>query len=520
MIKSNLILILVLVLFSLSAYAQDDINILSFNGDTGFRHESIDIAEKMIQDLGAKNNWKITATDDPEIFITPDLSKFNVIIFNNNCGTEGPIFNTDQQKGIQNYIRSGGGFVGIHCAGAIWHEIGDFQKWYEHLIGTRLVDHPHVQKAKLNVENKYHICTGHLPEEWIIEDEWHRFAYNPRKNVNVLISLDENSYEGKQKMGGDHPFTWYQYYEGGRSFFTSIGHTVPIYKNEKYQKLVEGGIIWALGKDTVGDLPISKGLLLDLDANHGIEIEDGNRIRSWENRVQNNDVKEFVKQDEGRNIAGSGRPKLKINSTEAGGNNTVIFNREELVNDNEDAFDHLITGSGYTWLSVMAVYLQVPLLPDVNSFFGNLRNSNLDDKGKYEGLWGGLSDTNEVWMGTRNAITFGRWDENNPQIIDSKPLKTGQYYLVMGRMGAGTKSAKLELFINGLTPVAEGMVPVNPEANSSKMVIGQERDATNHPGRESFDGEISRFLIYDRPLSDEEMKIMVNKLMMDYDIHE
>jgi type 1 glutamine amidotransferase len=510
---------MVLTVYSLTAMAQNELNILSFNGDTGFIHDSKPDAEKMVKDICAKNNWKIITSSNPAIFSSTDLSKFDVIIFNNNCGTESAIFNEEEQMEIQKYIRSGGGFVGIHCAGAIWHETGEFQKWYEHLIGTRLVDHPHVQKARLLVENKYHICTQHLPEEWIVEDEWHRFAFNPRKNVNVLISLDENSYEGKEKMGGDHPFTWYQYYDGGRSFFTSLGHTVAIYKNENYQKLVEGGIIWASGKfENTGNLPVSDGLMLDLDANYGVEIEDGAKIRSWQNKVKTNGVVKFVKQDQGRTIAGTGRPKLAMNSAKAGGNNTVIFNRQELVNDNEDAFDHLITGSGYTWFSVMAVYQQVPLLPDVNSFFGNLRNSNLDDKGKYEGFWGGLSDDNRAWMGTRNAVTFGRWDENNPQVISSQSLKTGQYYLLIGRMASGTQTAKLELFINGLTPVAEGTVPVNPDANSSKMVIGQERDATNHPGKESFDGEISRFLVYERPLSDEELKIMVNKLMTDYSI--
>jgi type 1 glutamine amidotransferase len=514
-----LIIVLSFLGYIVSIHAQNEINILSFNGDTGFIHESKPDAEQMVKDICAENDWKITTSSDPAFFTRTDLSKFNVIIFNNNCGTEDAIFSEDEQKVLQNYIRSGGGFVGIHCAGAIWHEIGGFQKWYEQLIGTKLVDHPHVQKAKLIVENKFHICTQHLPEEWIVEDEWHRFAYNPRQNVNVLISLDENSYEGKEKMGGDHPFTWYQYYDGGRSFFTSLGHTVAIYKNEKYKKLVEGGITWALGLiDMIDPLPVTEGLLLDLDANQGIELEDGDKICSWGNQVQTNEIKKFIKQDDGRNIAGTGRPKLKLNAAKAGGNNTVVFNRQELVNHQEDAFDHLITGNGYTWFSVMAVYKQVSLLADVNSFFGNLRNSNLDDKGNYEGFWGGVSDDNRLWMGTRNAITFGRWDENNPQIIDSKPLETGKYYLVIGRMEAGTGQAKLELFINGLDPVAEGFVPVNPEANPSKMVIGQERDAINHPGRESFDGEISRFLIYERPLSGEELKMMVNKLMLKYHI--
>jgi len=200
MTKSFLFTILVFAAYCITANAQNEINLLSFNGDTGFKHDSKSIAVKMIEDLGTKNNWKITTTADPAIFTKPNLSNFDVVIFNNNCGTDGPIFNTDEQKGIQEYIRSGGGFVGIHCAGAIWHETGEFQKWYEKLIGTKLVAHPHVQKAKLIVENNYHVCTSHLPEEWIIEDEWHRFAYNPRKNVNVLISLDENSYEGKEKM--------------------------------------------------------------------------------------------------------------------------------------------------------------------------------------------------------------------------------------------------------------------------------------------------------------------------------
>lgn len=515
MIKTILIM---LAVFLIKGHAQNDINLLSFNGDTGYKHDSKSIAEKMIEDLGIKNNWEITATSDPAIFTKPGLSDFDVIIFNNNCGTDGAIFNIDEQKGIQQYIRSGGGFVGIHCAGAIWGEIGEFQKWYEHLIGTRLVDHPHVQKAKLIVENKYHVCTQHLPEEWIIEDEWHRFAYNPRQSVNVLISLDENSYEGEQKMGGDHPFTWYQYYDGGRSFFTSIGHTVSIYKNDSYRKLVEGGILWAAGKvEEDNRLAVSNGLLLDLDANHGVEIEDGDKIISWKNQVKN-DVKKFVKQDAGRKITGSGRPRLKMASEDAGGNNAVIFNRQELVSDNEDAFDHLTGGNGYTWFSVMMVYNQVPLLPDVNSFFGNLRNSNIDDKGKYEGFWSGLTDDNRLWMGTRNAITFGRWDENNPQIISFDPLETNKYYLIMGRMGAGTGKVKLELFINEITPVAQGIVPVNTDINPSKMVIGQERDATNHPGKESFDGEISRFLVYERPLSEEEMKIMINRLLEDYNI--
>jgi hypothetical protein len=265
-------------------------------------------------------------------------------------------------------------------------------------------------------------------------------------------------------------------------------------------------------------IPITKGLLLDLDANFGIELEEDNRICSWQNQVLKNEIENFVKQDEGRTEAGSGRPTLKKNSADVGGNNTVIFHRQELVNDNEDAFDHLTTGDGYTWFAVMAVYEQIPDLQDVNSFFGNLRNSNVDDKGKYEGLWAGLSDDNRVWMGTRNAVTFGRWDVNNPMVIGSESLRIGQYYVVMGRMGAGTEVADLELFINNIVPAAKGTIPVNPTADASRMVIGQERDATNHPGKESFDGEISRILLFERPLPDSDMAQILEYLKQQYGV--
>ena len=100
-------------------------------------------------------------------------------------------------------------------------------------------------------------------------------------------------------------------------------------------------------------------------------------------------------------------------------------------------------------------------------------------------------------------------NENSPHVLNPQPLESSRYYLVMGRMGAGTDTVQIELFVNSVAPVAKAMFLVNPKANPSKMAIGQERDATNHPRAESFDGEIARFLIYERPLSDDEFKMVM-----------
>jgi len=257
---------------------------------------------------------------------------------------------------------------------------------------------------------------------------------------------------------------------------------------------------------------VHKGLILDLNADRGIKVVKG-RVASWKNQVDFK-AKTFIATRNDSHKKGTGHPELKEKLPAIGGHNTIVFRRQELINNDEDAFDHLITGSGYTWFAVMLVYSQVSGLKDVNSFFGNLRNG-----GKYEGFWAVLKDDNTLWMGSRNAITFGRWDENNPQVLGPK-LEKNRYYVIAGRMGAGTGKVTIELFVNGTKPVASKPFPVNPKANSSKMAIGQERDATNHPGYESFDGELARLLMWERPLSNQEFEKTLSLLIKTYGIKE
>jgi hypothetical protein len=250
------------------------------------------------------------------------------------------------------------------------------------------------------------------------------------------------------------------------------------------------------------DLP-TDALVLDLDAACGLTLENGNRVSAWANQAPGKAAQSFVKRDEGREQAGSGRPTLRKAVDQLGGKPALVFRQQELVCMDEDAFDALTTGSGHTWIAVLAVHDQRAGLKDVNSFFGNLRNG-----GKYEGLWGCLNDDNSIWWGSRNGDSFGRFDGNNPKVL-GPILAKGRFHLVAGRMARGTGEVTLELFVNQAPAVAKATFPVRPEANPSRMVVGQERDAIQHPGHESFDGEIARLLIWERPLDDEQLaKVM------------
>jgi hypothetical protein len=257
------------------------------------------------------------------------------------------------------------------------------------------------------------------------------------------------------------------------------------------------------------ELP-QKGLLLDLDAAKGVSLEGEGRVAAWENQVADAKARLFVKRDEGRKEAGSGRPALRTDIPEIGGKSALVFRRQELVCMDENTFDGLTTGKGHTWLAVIAVHPQQPGLKDVNSFFGNLRNG-----AKYEGVWGCMNDDNTLWYGTRNGLTFGRFDENNPQLLGPL-LEPGRFHIIGGRMAAGTGTVKIELFVGNPKPVATGEAPVDPTANPSKMAVGQERDAIEHPGHESFDGEIARFLIWERPLDDGELAQAMGSLRKGY----
>ena len=148
----------------------------------------------------------------------------------------------------------------------------------------------------------------------------------------------------------------------------------------------------------------------------------------------------------------------------------------------------------------------------------------VDENGYTPAIWSQMADLG--WLGILLAEEHGGsgmgvadlgvvlWECG--KVLAPEPLKENRYYVVAGRMGAGTGQVPIELFINDAEPVASKPFPVNPVANSSKLAIGQERDATNHPGRESFDGELARFLIYERPLTEPELRQMVVHLKQTY----
>ena len=127
-----------------------------------------------------------------------------------------------QQTAFEDYIQAGGGYAGVHAAADTEYDWG----WYGDLVGAYFNSHPANQTATVDVEDAEHPSTACVPAEWARFDEWYNYRANPRPDVNVLATLDESSYSpGGGAMGADHPIAWYHEFDGGRSWYTGMGHT-------------------------------------------------------------------------------------------------------------------------------------------------------------------------------------------------------------------------------------------------------------------------------------------------------
>ncbi|WPO76831.1 ThuA domain-containing protein [Flavobacterium sp. KACC 22761] len=213
--------------------------VLIFSKTNGFRHESIPAGIAAIKKLGSENNFLVDATEDSLAINSKNLKKYQAVIF---LSASGNVLGEEQKLALQQFIEKGNGFVGIHSATNCEPD----WDWYTKMIGGIFEGHPEPQNAKLIVVDHKHPSTKHLPEIWERKDEWYNFKYlNP--NVKVLIKIDESSYNGG-KHGNNHPLAWYHDYDGGRAFYTALGHSPESYSDPLFVQHLLGGIMYAMGK--------------------------------------------------------------------------------------------------------------------------------------------------------------------------------------------------------------------------------------------------------------------------------
>ncbi len=215
-------------------------DVLVFSKTAEFQHDSIDEGVAAIEALGAAHNFSVTYTEDAAQFTEANLAQYEAVVF---LLTTGDVLDDTQQVAFEHYIEAGGGYVGVHSAADTEHSWA----WYGNLVGAFYTSHSNVVQATIEVADHVNPSTAGLPDRWVRTDEWFNYSINPRGNVQVLATVDESTYTGGT-MGFDHPISWYHYFDGGRSWYTGLGHTESSYSEPLFLDHLLGGIQFAAGQ--------------------------------------------------------------------------------------------------------------------------------------------------------------------------------------------------------------------------------------------------------------------------------
>lgn len=251
--KKFFYIIIALLTGAASVMAQDNqlkgksVLIYTRNGE-GYVHDNIEASVKALEELCEGMGVKTIHTDDPEIFESRRLNKFDAIIFSN---SNNEAFLTEEQRlNFKNYILSGKGFMAIHSANASERD----WPWYAQMVGGKFVRHPRLQKFDIKVIDSTHPSTAHLENVWNWEDECYYSTHlNPA--IHVLLAVDLTTIDDDKKMeypgvvfGDLFPLAWVHHFEGTRVFYTALGHKIGYYEDKQFRQHLKGGIEWVMGQ--------------------------------------------------------------------------------------------------------------------------------------------------------------------------------------------------------------------------------------------------------------------------------
>ncbi len=238
-------------------FPSNQVKVALFSKTTGFRHgEAIDASKPMFFSLATKNNWFLYETEDAGFINEEELSQFDVVIWNNSTGK---CLTDDQRVLLENYIKNGGTYIGLHGSGDFSHH----WEWYRNdLIGAVFSHHPiknQIQEATARLNNNADsTLLFNLSGNWDHSEEWYVFYDHPEKNgFEVLYSIDGTQIDpngnipilesGKNfGMGENHPIAWYKEVIKGKTFYTSIGHQGVAYRDPNLIQMLENAIKWGL----------------------------------------------------------------------------------------------------------------------------------------------------------------------------------------------------------------------------------------------------------------------------------
>jgi hypothetical protein len=233
------------------------------------------VVQKGMLALAARNGWTLDYTED--LKEVANLSGYNAVVF---FSTSRDALDDDAKTALRQYLRAGGGFVGVHNAfGTLYN-----WPWYEGLLGgANYYDHGPFRTGDVVVVDRRDASTRELPARFGFKDEWYNLVPFPTK-VRFLATVDETSWTPAEDRAGPppsggagrqppaprlprvvgahpghgsfHPVAWCQYYDGGKAWLTTLGHDAGLFAGDgaapgaaQFQAMLAGGLKSVMGAE-------------------------------------------------------------------------------------------------------------------------------------------------------------------------------------------------------------------------------------------------------------------------------
>ena len=219
--------------------------ILYFTHSAGYRHDAIPVSREILKELGETSpRFEVTATEDVAVFTTQNLRRYGAVIF----FTTGELPMNDMQKqALIDFVRDGGGFLGVHSA------TDTFYRWPEYgkLIGGYFDQHPWHQGVRIEVADRSDPLVAFLGASMAVADEIYQIRDFDAGGSHVLLRLDPASVDLTRDNVHRHPYgwplAWTRAYGSGRVFYTALGHEEAVWRDARFQTLLRNAVLWAIG---------------------------------------------------------------------------------------------------------------------------------------------------------------------------------------------------------------------------------------------------------------------------------
>jgi len=186
--------------------------------------------------------YSLEVTTDRNALKAASLSRFDAVL----VYASGGELTKEQEKGLTGFVKSGGAFVGLHCAATCWPK----SAVYVDLLGGTFASHGPAMEFPVhltNLDSRLRGKDGHGDsmitnriQDFQITDELYLLDRFDAGAVDVLATA---MWRGKAR-----PLAYTKRYGQGKVYYLALGHDERALTHPAFQKLLLRGIDWTLGR--------------------------------------------------------------------------------------------------------------------------------------------------------------------------------------------------------------------------------------------------------------------------------